>query len=183
MKILIVTQYFWPETFRINDLAQGLIERGHQVTVLTGLPNYPGGKFFEGYGYRGPYRQDYGGVDVIRVPLIPRGNGGGFQLALNYFAFAVSGAVLAPLRCRGSFDAILVFEPSPITVGVPAIVLRALKRVPLLFWVQDLWPESLSATGAVKSRWVMRPGRNARALYLPAQRSHPNSVTRILAAD
>jgi len=156
MKILIVTQYFWPETFRINDLAQGLIERGHRVTVLTGLPNYPGGKFFEGYGYRGPYRQDYGGVDVIRVPLIPRGNGGGFQLALNYFAFAVSGAVLAPLRCRGSFDAILVYEPSPITVGVPAIILRALKRVPLLFWVQDLWPESLSATGAVKSQWVMR---------------------------
>ncbi|HEV7823046.1 MAG TPA: glycosyltransferase family 4 protein, partial [Burkholderiales bacterium] len=156
MRVLIVTQYFWPENFRINDLAQGLIERGHRVTVLTGLPNYPAGRFFDNYGFGGPYREDHDGVDVVRVPLIPRGNGGGFQLALNYVAFALAGAILGPLRCRGEFDAILVYEPSPITVGIPAVALRALKRVPLLFWVQDLWPESLSATGAIKSQWVMR---------------------------
>ncbi len=92
----------------------------------------------------------------MRVPLIPRGNGGGFRLALNYLAFAIAGAILAPLRCRSEFDCILVYEPSPVTVGVPAVVLRALKRAPLLFWVQDLWPESLSATGAVQSPWIMR---------------------------
>jgi colanic acid biosynthesis glycosyl transferase WcaI len=156
MRILVVTQYFWPEGFRINDLALGLRERGHEVTVYTGKPNYPGGQFFPGYGFFNRPTEDYHGVRVVRVPLVPRGAGTGYRLALNYLSFAVFASVLAPLRCRGSFDAILVYEPSPITVGLPAIVLKALKRAPLLFWVQDLWPESLSATGAVRAPWVLR---------------------------
>ena len=73
MRVLIVTQYFWPEGFRINDLATGLVERGHKVTVLTGLPNYPGGKFFDGYSYGGTYRETPGRLAVVRVPLIRRG--------------------------------------------------------------------------------------------------------------
>ena len=156
MNILIVTQYFWPESFRINDLAAGLVERRHRVTVLTGLPNYPGGKFFDGYGYGGPGRETYRGVQVMRVPVLPRGAGGGFRLALNYLTFALAATVLAPFKCRGDFDCILVYEPSPITVGIPAVLLRRLKRAPLLFWVQDLWPESLSATGAVRSTAILR---------------------------
>ena len=87
MKILIVTQYFWPENFRINDLAAGLVERGHRVTVLTGTPNYPHGKFFAGYGYGGPAREEHRGTEVVRVPLIPRGDGSGVRLALNYLSF------------------------------------------------------------------------------------------------
>ena len=156
MKILIVTQYFWPESFRINDLAAGLVERGHRVTVLTGIPNYPGGKAFDGYGYSGPMREVYCGVQVMRVPMMPRGNGSGFRLALNYLSFALLATLLAPLRCKGGYDCILVYEPSPITVGIPAVLMRWLKRAPLLFWVQDLWPESLSATGAIKSGWILR---------------------------
>ena len=154
MHILIVSQYFWPENFRINDLALGLLERGHQVTVLTGVPNYPDGSFFDGYGYFNK-QQDYHGVKVVRVPLIPRGNGGGLQLALNYLSFAVTASVFGPLLCKGKFDQIYVFEPSPITVGIPALILKKLKSAPVLFWVQDLWPESLSATGAVKSKAVL----------------------------
>jgi len=88
MKILIVAQYFWPESFRINDLAVGLNEKGHQVTVLTGIPNYPDGHFFQGYGFFKNVRQDYHGVKVMRSPLVPRGKGGGFPLALNYLSFA-----------------------------------------------------------------------------------------------
>ena len=84
MNILIVTQYFWPENFRINDLVREFCKRGHKVTVLTGLPNYPAGRFSAGYGLRGPYRETYGGVEVIRCPLFPRGGGGGMRLALNY---------------------------------------------------------------------------------------------------
>ncbi len=156
MKVLIVTQYFWPEGFRINDLATGLVERGHEVTVLTGLPNYPGGKFFDGYGYAGPYREKFGAVDVVRMPLIRRGDGGGARLALNFLSFALVATLLAPLRCRGRFDCIFVYEPSPVTVAIPAVLMRWLKRAPLMFWVQDLWPESLAATGAVKSRWILR---------------------------
>lgn len=156
MNILIVTQYFWPESFRINDLALGLHERGHAVTVYTGKPNYPAGKFSPGYGFFGRARDDYQGIPVMRVPLIQRGRGGGFRLTLNYLSFALFASVLAPWCCRGQFDAILVFEPSPATVGLPALVLKKLKRAPLMFWVQDLWPESLSATGAIKSRWILR---------------------------
>lgn len=150
MHVLIISQYFWPESFRINDLALGLLERGHQVTVLTGVPNYPDGSFFSGYGYLNK-QQDYHGVKVLRVPLIPRGKGGGLRLALNYCSFAVTASFFGPLLCRGRFDQILVFEPSPVTVGIPALVLKKLRSAPVLFWVQDLWPESLVATGAVKS--------------------------------
>jgi glycosyltransferase involved in cell wall biosynthesis len=155
MKLLVVTQYFWPEEFRINDLVHALRGRGHQVTVFTGKPNYPGGRFFPGYSFLGRAREDYQGARIIRIPLVPRGSGGQLRLLLNFLSFALFGALLAPLRCRGSFDAILVYEPSPVTVGLPALVLKRLKRAPLFFWVQDLWPESLSATGVVRARWIL----------------------------
>ena len=151
MNILIVSQYFWPENFRINDLAVGLVERGHDVTVLTGIPNYPAGRFFPGYGLFRKLHQDYNGVNVVRVPLFPRGKGGGVKLALNYFSFALFASILSPFLCRAKFDMIFVYQMSPITVGLPAIVLKAIKSIPIIFYVQDLWPESLSATGAVTS--------------------------------
>jgi glycosyltransferase involved in cell wall biosynthesis len=160
LRVLIVTQYFWPESFRITDLALGLKERGHVVTVLTGMPNYPGGRIFAGYGVITPASETHHGIEIKRVPLVPRFAGRGWQLALNYLSFALSASVLGPLRCRGRFDVIFVYEPSPVTVGLPAIVLKARKGAPILFWVQDLWPESLAATGAVRSRavlgWVAR---------------------------
>jgi len=154
MNILVVSQYFWPENFLVNDLAAGLVERGHTVTVLTGSPNYPIGRFFEGYGYINRHEL-YRGVKVIRVPLIPRGDGGGVRLVMNYCSFAAAASVLAPFLCKGRYDVIFVFEPSPITVALPALVLKKLKSAPVLFWVQDLWPESLSATGAVKAKSVL----------------------------
>jgi len=155
MKILIVSQYFWPEDFRINDLALGLRERGHEVAVYTGKPNYPGGRLFPGYGFFGRRVEDFQGVRVMRVPLVPRGDGGALRLTLNYFSFALFASLLAPFRCAGSYDLILVYEPSPVTVGLPALVLKRVKRAPVLFWVQDLWPETLSAIGAVRSRWLL----------------------------
>ncbi len=155
MKLLILSQYFWPENFRINDVVEGLTERGHAVTVYTGLPNYPGGRYFAGYGFFGPLRERYKAADVRRAPLIARGPGSGFRLALNFLSHAFFATLLAPLLARGRFDAILVYEPSPMTIGIPARALRAIKRAPLIFWVQDLWPESLSATGAVKNRTAL----------------------------
>jgi glycosyltransferase involved in cell wall biosynthesis len=155
MKILIVSQYFWPENFRINDLAEGLVERGHEVTVLTGIPNYPTGVFFSGYGFFRKLRQNYKGVKIIRVPLIPRGNSSGKRLALNYLSFAFLASIFAPFICRRKYDLIFVCQLSPVTVGIPAIVLKKLKRIPIIFWIQDLWPESLTATGAVKSEKIL----------------------------
>lgn len=154
MHVLIVSQYFWPENFRINDLALGLLERGHQVTVLTGSPNYPAGSFFKGYGYFN--RPDkYHGIKILRVPLIPRGKGGGVRLALNYLSYAVSACLMGPFLCREQYDLILVFQMSPVTQGLPALLLKKLHKSSIFFWVQDLWPESLSAAGAVRSKFIL----------------------------
>ncbi len=156
MNILIVTQYFWPEDFRINDLSLGLLEKGHRVTVYTGIPNYPMGRFFPGYSFFKNLTQTYRGVKILRVPLVPRGNGKGFRLAINYLSFALLGSIMAIGRCRAEYDLIFVYEPSPITVGLPAIILRKLKKAPIMFWVQDLWPESVTAAGAVRSKKILR---------------------------
>ena len=155
LRILIVTQYFWPENFRINDLAQGLLKMGHNVTVLTGKPNYPSGRLFVGYSFWGKSRDMFAGIEVIRVPLVPRGQGGAARLVLNFLSFALFASLFGPFWCRGSFDVVFVYEPSPVTVGLPGLVMKAVKKAPLMFWVQDLWPESLSATGAVKSKWIL----------------------------
>jgi glycosyltransferase involved in cell wall biosynthesis len=171
LRILLVTQYFWPEDFRINDLARGLHERGHRVTVLTGIPNYPDGRFFDGYGARGPREQDYHGVRVLRVPLVSRGQARGARLAMNYASFALSASVLGALRARGGFDAILVYAPSPITVGIPAIILGRLTGAPVLFWLQDLWPEILQALGVIRSQRAARAiERLARFIYRGSDR-------------
>lgn len=156
MKILVLTQYFWPENFRINDLTAGLVEKGHKVTVLTGIPNYPDGKFFPGYGIFKNLRQSYRGAEIIRVPLVSRGRNNKIRLLINYLSFAFYASILAPIICRQRYDVIFVYEPSPITVGLPAIVLKKFKSAPILFWVQDLWPESLSATGTIRSPIIIK---------------------------
>ena len=87
MNILIITQYFHPENFRINDFAQEFQSRGHKVTILTGTPNYPGGDYYEGYGVFKKNRETYEGMEIFRSPLIPRGSGSSIKLALNYISF------------------------------------------------------------------------------------------------
>ena len=156
MNILIVSQYFWPENFRVNDLALSLKQKGHSVTVLTGKPNYPDGNFFDGYWAFSNSEEDFHGIRVRRVPLVSRGSSKGLRLALNYFSFAFFASLLGPFYCREKYNAIFVFEPSPITVGLPAIVLKKLTGTPIFFWVLDLWPESLSATGAVSSAFILK---------------------------
>jgi glycosyltransferase involved in cell wall biosynthesis len=158
MKILLVSQYFFPEAFIVNDLVRHLNALGHQVTVLTGKPNYPQGSIYDGYRLCGTQRERYAEtIEVIRVPLWPRGKGGGLRLAANYLSFVVSGLMYAPWLMRGkSFDAILVFAISPITQAIPAIVLKWLKCAHLAIWIQDLWPESVSATGFIRNPVLLK---------------------------
>ncbi len=160
MRILIVTQYFFPENFRINDLAIEFQRRGHAVTVLTGLPNYPAGTFLSGYSLRGPYRERYEGVDVIRSPLMPRGAGGSGRLALNYLSFVVMATLRGLLTCQKNFDVIFIHGASPVMVAIPAIVIKFMIQAPVILWVLDLWPESVSATQAIRSprvlQWIER---------------------------
>ena len=151
MKILIVTQHFWPENFRINDFALELKQQGHQVTVLTGLPNYPKGELFSGFGFfKGPYRENWQGVEIVRTPIITRGPNKGFRLVLNYFTFAVIGSLVALLRLRGPFDRSFVHQTSPVFMGIPAIVYKIFTGTPVYFWVLDLWPETLVTLKIVK---------------------------------
>lgn len=171
MRLLIVSQYFWPENFRINDMASQLVARGHRVTVLCGTPNYPSGRIYPGYGWFRRVRENWRGVDIVRVPIVPRGNASKFRLAANYVSYAVCASVLGPLLCRDRFDAVLIFQMSPVTMGIAALVMKLVRRVPLLYWVQDLWPESLIAVDAIRSRWLLRPVDTlVRTLYRASER-------------
>lgn len=157
MRVLIFSQYFWPESFRINELVTSLSAQGVATMVLTGKPNYPDGKIFPGYKMAGCVEEQYGQVRVLRVPLFPRGSKSPLRLALNYLSFIASAALFGPwLLRRSRFDAIMVYAPSPLLQALPAIWMAWLKRVPLAVWVQDLWPESLSATGFIRSRVALK---------------------------
>lgn len=185
MKILIITQYFWPENFRINDLVQELVKRGHEITVLTGYPNYPAGIIYPDFRQSPGKFSNFAGAKLCRVPLWSRGNGG-WRLVLNYLSFMLSAAILGPLKLRGQdVDVIFVFEPSPVTVGIPAVVLGKLKKAPVLFWVLDLWPETLVAVGAVRSRvflaaigWMVRFIYNRSELILGQSKGFIGSIAK-----
>lgn len=155
MRVLIISQYFWPENFKINDLTDELVRRGHTVTVLTGIPNYPAGEVFDAFKQDRMAFEHYVGANVCRVPMLARGRGG-LRLLLNYLSFVVGACICGPWKLRGSeFDIIFVYEPSPVTVGLPAVLMARLKRAPVVFWVQDLWPDTLVAVGKVRSPKVL----------------------------
>jgi glycosyltransferase involved in cell wall biosynthesis len=156
MRVLVVSQYFWPENFRVNELVSSLHARGVEVEVLTGKPNYPSGRIFAGYLAWGCIEELHEGVRIHRVPIIPRGKGT-FNLGFNYLSFVLSALFFGPrLVRRHEFEAILVFGASPILQAIPAIWLKWLKGCPVLLWVQDLWPESISATGHVKNSFFLK---------------------------
>lgn len=166
MRLLVVSQYFWPETFRVNEIVAEMGRRGHDVTVLTGCPNYPGGVVFEEYR-RDPVRfEQYEGADVVRVPMLPRGRGS-VRLLLNYLSFVLGGCLFGPSRLRGrEFDAVFVFQLSPVTSAIPGLFIGRLRHLPVVMWVLDLWPDTLSALGVIRNPVVLRwVGRLVGAIY------------------
>jgi glycosyltransferase involved in cell wall biosynthesis len=160
MHILIVTQYFWPENFKINDLALELRNKGHEVTILTGQPNYPEGKFFKGYSYSKPSFENWKGIDIIRLPTISRGMGSPIKLTLNYISFPFIGRIQWHNRLKGRvFDLIFICQLSPVFVALPAISIKKQLKLPLVMWVLDLWPESVFAASKVKPLFLEKPLR------------------------
>jgi glycosyltransferase involved in cell wall biosynthesis len=156
VRVLVVSQYFWPEEFRINQVCKSLVEKGVQVDVLTGKPNYPEGKIFPGYKILGFQLEKYFGINISRVPLVPRGKNSRLRLTFNYLSFIISGLMFGPwLKRDKKYDVIFVYGLSPLMLAFPALFLGWLKKVPVVIWVQDLWPESLSATGYVKNRYIL----------------------------
>jgi len=156
MRVLILTQYYWPESFRINEVVDSLKQAGCDVTVLTGQPNYPDGKVYPGYRAWRAGREQHAGYSIYRVAMVPRGSGSGWRLALNYLSFVVSASVQGRWLLRGQlFDVILVYGMSPILQAIPGILLKGPTRARLITWVQDLWPESMAVAGFVRDRWLL----------------------------
>ena len=155
MDILIVSQYYWPENFRINDLAESLDEMGHNVTVLTGLPNYPEGKLYEGYRWR-ITKETHNKINIVRIPLILRGKATNLRLFLNYASFAVFASIISPFLLRKNIDAIFIYGGSPLTKAIPALILRKIFNAPVFLWVLDLWPESVFVNNRIKSKILFR---------------------------
>lgn len=157
MRVLVLTQYYWPEAFRITEVVESLQREGCHVTVLTGQPNYPQGTVFKGYSAAGfGVQQHEAGYNIYRVPLVARGRGGAAGLVANYLSFVLSASLLGPWLLRKQrFDVIFVYAPSPIIQAIPAVWLAFIKRAKLVTWVQDLWPQSLEATGFVRNRRVL----------------------------
>ncbi len=143
MRILVVSQYYWPEVFRITDICAGLVERGYDVDVLTSLPNVPQGKFYEGYDliHRGPKEHD--GVRIERVGVFERTKSNKIMWALNCASFAINSLFHLPKLAKNQYDAVFVFNNSPVTVILPAKVFSAIKKVPNIVYILDIWPESL----------------------------------------
>lgn len=155
MKILFVSQYFYPENFRINDLAVRLTEKGHEVTVLTGIPNYPKGRFYEGYDLNHKRREKYKGVKINRVPVIPRKRGK-IWLCLNYLSFVIMGCIKAAKMKKTDYDVIYAFGTSPITQALPALIMKKRAGTPVILNVQDLWPDNVIAITGLKNKAAIK---------------------------
>ncbi|AMB94510.1 glycosyltransferase family 4 protein [Aerococcus sanguinicola] len=147
-KILIISQYFYPEDFRINDIAVELSNRGYEVKVLTGIPNYPEGKFYSGYDYKSKRTENYKGVEIIRIPLIARGKSS-VQLAFNYVSFVMSGYYFAKTT-KLKPDVIFTYEVSPMTQALIGPCLAKRLKIKSLLYVLDLWPENLEVAAGIK---------------------------------
>ena len=154
-KILVICQYFYPEQFRINDICMEWVKRGYDVTVLTGIPNYPQGKFYKGYGLFKKRRETWNGVKIIRIPLIPRGHTP-IGLVLNYFSFPISG-FFWNLFTKIKADYVFMFETSPMTQCKIGVRYAKKHKVLLYLYVQDLWPENVEIVTGIHSPLVIKP--------------------------
>lgn len=156
MRVLVVSQYFWPESFRINAIVESLAQRGIDVDVLTGKPNYPEGVISSGYRAWCCQRERWKGAILHRVPLFPRGQNSRMRLSVNYLSFILFGLISGSWLVRKrQYDVIFVYGLSPILLAIPALFIGWLKGKKVVIWVQDLWPESLSATGHVRNRYII----------------------------
>ena len=155
MKLLFVCQYFFPEVFRGNDIAFHWAQKGYEVHVVSGIPNYPNGKFHEGYGLFKKRHEVINGVKVTHLPIIPRGNNK-VTLLLNYITYLmVANTYMFFHALFHKYDRVFVQQLSPVTMSAPGVLYKRLRKVPLYTWVLDLWPESLTAAGGVTNKWIL----------------------------
>lgn len=159
--ILLISQYFYPENFRVNDMACEWVKRGYKVTVLTGIPNYPTGKYFDGYCKKKTY-ETWNGINIIRIPLVARGNSSNkiisaCGLIANYLSFVNSGRkwVKSKEAANLKADLVFTFEVSPMTQALIGIWYGKRYNVPTYLYVQDLWPENVETVTGIHNRFLI----------------------------
>lgn len=151
--ILVVSQYFFPEQFRINDMCEEWVNRGYKITVLTGIPNYPEGKFYDSYGLFKRKKEIHKGMEIIRLPIFPRGKNS-IMLVLNYLSFVISG-FFWKLFTKVDADQVFIFEVSPMTQALPGVWYAKKKNIPSFIYVQDLWPENVEIITGIKNKGII----------------------------
>ena len=155
MKILIVSQYFWPENFKINELVKFLREKNYEVDVLTGYPNYPEGELFKEYKIDPIKYSNFFGAKICRVPIYLRRTSSEYHLFLNYISFILSGIFFGYFYLRKKkYDAVFSFATSPITSAIPAIFFSKINGCKSFIWVLDLWPDIIKELNIIKSKFI-----------------------------
>lgn len=153
--ILVISQYFYPEQFRINDICTEWVKRGYKVTVVTGIPNYPQGEFYDGYDLKHKRTEEWNGIKIIRIPLVPRGKNAIGMIA-NYMSFVASGYIW---KCftKIKADYVFTFEVSPMTQALLGVWYSKKYKIPNYLYVQDLWPENVEIVTGIHSPIVLKP--------------------------
>ena len=158
MKICIFTNHFYPEDFKVNDIAFELVKKGYDITVITAVPDYPKGKFFDGYNWFKKNNEDVYNCHVIRLPIIPRGKGTARNLAVQYLSYYISSSVFTFFhKFFHKYDAVFVHLTSPFFVGLAATQLKRYQKIPMIFWTLDLWPESITAAAGISNPLIINP--------------------------
>jgi glycosyltransferase involved in cell wall biosynthesis len=160
LKILLLTQWFYPETapdIKGLQFARELIKHGHEIVVLTGFPNYPSGKIYPGYKMKFYQHEIIDGISIYRVPLYPSHDDSPIKRIFNYLSFALSASILGPFLIK-NIDIIHVYAPE--TVIIPGVILKKIKNVPAVHDIQDLWPDSFSSTGMSNSELFLKLAKN-----------------------
>lgn len=150
-KILVVCQHFWPESFRINDICEYLVDEGYEIDVLCGIPNYPKGKFYEGYSYHKRRKEVYKGINVNRAIEVPRGENKNINIFLNYISYPFFSLFKIPKLLFKKYDKIFIYQTSPVLMGLPGIIIGKIKRVEITTYILDLWPDNLYSVLDIKN--------------------------------
>lgn len=157
-RVLLITQYFYPENFKSNDIAIELVKRGYKVDALVGIPNYPEGKYYKGYGFFKKRIETINGVRIYRAFQTPRGRKAtGLGLSLNYLTYAFFASIWALFFAlfKKKYDSIIVHQTSPITQAYPAILIHKIRKSPIYMWVLDIWPDAMTSGGGIKNKRIL----------------------------
>ena len=157
LKILIVSQYFWPENFRVNDLVNYFKHRNLEIEILTGQPNYPGGKIYDEFLKNPNKFKLFNGYKVYRVPILSRGSGSNTRLVFNYLSFLISSIFFGIFFFRKKkFDYIFTFGTSPLTVAISSLIIAKISKAKTILWVLDLWPDIIFDLGIFKNDYLKK---------------------------